>query len=133
MTEIVGNRAIEDAAIRYVIAFEALQGRAAHDTRGKGLPADVESTGRVIEIKAYGGSARGQDLWLEARQVEVAEQQPDAFWVYVVDNVRQGDPQKFGLRLLGGEQLAMMLEKKRVQTTYTIPFPVSVYDSSPQQ
>ena len=107
MTELVGNAAIENAAIQYVIAYETAQGRTAIDTRGKGAPADVKSDSRIIEVKAFGRSARGQDLWLEARQVAEAELNPD-FWVYVVDNVRQGDPVKFGLRLLGGELLAKL-------------------------
>jgi Protein NO VEIN, C-terminal len=132
VTEIVGNRAIENAAIAFVIAYEASQGRTAADTRGKGAPADVESSdGRIIEVKAYGTSGRGQDLWLEARQVAEAESNPN-FWVYVVYNVRQGDPGGFGLRLLGGAQLARLVAKKRLQTTYTIPFPVAEYDKAPK-
>ncbi len=124
------NREIENAAIAFVITFEVSHGRAAVDTRGKGAPADVESDGRVIEVKAAGGTARGQDLWLEARQVAEAESNP-RFWLYVVDNVRQGDPAQFGLRLLGGERLARLIAKKRAQTTYTIPFPVAEYDAAP--
>lgn len=130
VTELVGNRATENAAIEYVIAFEAAHDRTAVDTRGKNAPADVESSGRTIEVKAYGGSARGQDLWLEARQVAAAESRQD-FWVYVVDNVRQGDPAHFGIRLLGGELLARLVARKRVQTTYIVPFPVGAYDSAP--
>ena len=131
MTELVGNPAIESAAIQYVLAYEAAQGRTAIDTRGKGAPADVQSDDRVIEVKAYGGSGRGNDLWLEARQVAEAESNPD-FWVYVVDNVRQGDAAKFGLRLLGGHLLARLIARKRVQTTYILPFPVGEYDSAPR-
>jgi hypothetical protein len=130
VTELVGNAAIENAAIQYVIAYETAHGRAAVDTRGTGAPADVKSESRVIEVKAFGRSARGQDLWLEARQVAEAELNPD-FWVYVVDNVRQGDPVKFGLRLLGGELLAKLVARKRVQTTYILPFPVGEYDAAP--
>jgi len=130
VTELVSNAAIEHAAIEYVIAYETAQGRTATDTRGMGAPADVKSDGRIIEVKAYGRSARGQDLWLEARQVAEAESNPD-FWVYVVDNVRQGDPVNFGLRLLGGDLLAKLMAKKRVQTTYILPFPVGEYDAAP--
>jgi hypothetical protein len=68
-----------------------------------GAAADVKIDDRIIEVKAYGRSARGQDLWLEARQVAEAESHPD-FWVYVVDTVRQGDPVEYCLRLLGGER-----------------------------
>ncbi len=130
MTELVSNRAIEDAAIAFVVAYERSQARTATDSRGKGAAGDIESEGRVIEVKAAGSTARGQDLWLEARQVAAAEANPN-FWVYVVDNVRQGDPAQFGLRLLGGEQLARLIAKKRVQTTYIIPFPVAEYDAAP--
>jgi Domain of unknown function (DUF3883) len=130
VTELASNAAIENAAIVYVIAYETAQGRLATDARGKGAPADVRSDRRVIEVKAYGRSARGQDLWLEASQVAEAESNPD-FWVVLVDNVRQGDPAKFGLRLLGGELLAELVAKKRVQTTYILPFPVGEYDAAP--
>lgn len=45
--------------------------------------------------------------------------------------MRQGDPAQFGLGLLGGEQLARLIAKERMQTTYTIPFPVAEYDAAP--
>lgn len=126
----MSNREIENAAISFVIAYEKDRGRAAVDTRGtKGAPADIESDGRVIEVKAAGDTARGPDLWLEARQVAEAESNQE-FWVYVVDNIRQGDSTQFGLCLLGGEQLARLIAKKRIQTTYTIPFPVAEYDAA---
>lgn len=131
VTDLVGNHAVETAAIAFVIAYEESQGRSAVDTRYKGAPADVESDGRMIEVKAVGGSGRGQDLPVEARQIAEAETNPD-FWIYVVDNVRQGDPTQFRLRMLGGEQLARLVAKKRVITYYTLPFPVAEYDVAPQ-
>lgn len=70
--EVVGNKAVEDAAIAYVINYEGRHGRTAHDTRHRGAPADVQSEGRLIEVKAAGRSARGFDMWLEVRQVEEA-------------------------------------------------------------
>ncbi|WP_343871353.1 protein NO VEIN domain-containing protein [Dactylosporangium roseum] len=95
MTEpITSNRAVENAAIMFVIAHEAACGRTAYDARGTGGAGDVASEGRVIEVKAYGGSACGQDLWLEPRQIEEALGNAD-FWLYVVENVRQGDPAQF--------------------------------------
>jgi hypothetical protein len=62
---IVGNRAIESAAIQWIIKLEEAAGRAALDTRGGGGVADITSPPRTIEVKASGGVARGQDLWLE--------------------------------------------------------------------
>ena len=131
MADLVGNRAIEDAAIAYVLQYEASQGRRAIDVRGQRAPADIDGD-RVIEVKAFGGRARGEDLWLEARQVAEAETNPD-FWVYVVVNVRQGDPQQFDLLMLGGEQLARLLARKRAQTYFSVPFPVAEYDAAPRR
>jgi hypothetical protein len=65
---IAGNRAIESAAIQWIITLEEAEGRAAFDTRGGGGAADVTSPPRTIEVKAFGGVARGQDLWLETTQ-----------------------------------------------------------------
>ncbi len=88
MTEyepLVGNRAIEDAAIAHVVQYEQARGRKARDTRHTGAAGDLTSGDRVIEVKAYGRSSRGQDLWLEVRQVEEARSNPN-FWLYIVEN-----------------------------------------------
>lgn len=53
----------------------------------------------MIEVKAFGKSNRGYDLWLETRQVEKAPANPH-FCVYVVEHVRQGDPARYMLRVL---------------------------------
>ncbi|SDZ19631.1 hypothetical protein SAMN05444365_1078 [Micromonospora pattaloongensis] len=82
----------------------------------------------MIEVKAYGKSARGTDLWLEVRQVEEALQNPD-FWIYVVENVRQGDPSQFTLKMLGGERLQKLLGRAKEQRYYTLPWPVADYDT----
>lgn len=128
MTEIVGNRAIETAAIQYVIAREQAAGRSARDARGTGAAGDVASPPRMIEVKAYGTSARGTDLWLEVRQVAEARQNAD-FWIYVVENVRQGDPARFTLKMLGGERLQKLLRRAKEQCYYTVPWPVADYDA----
>lgn len=129
MTEIVGNAKIEDAAIKWVLDFEASQNRQAQDARFGGHPTDVVSTGRIIEVKAYGRSARGSDLWLEARQVEEARKNPGSFHVYVVENVRQGNPAKITMRDILGSQLASLLDRAKEQRYFTVSFPVAVYDS----
>ena len=126
--EIVGPRAVESAAIAYVIASEREAGRQARDVRGTGAAGDVDSPPRTIEVKAFGTSARGSDLWLEVRQVEEARSNPQ-FYVYVVENVRQGDPSKFTLKILGGHRLAHLLASAKEQRYYTVPWPVSDYDS----
>lgn len=127
MTEIAGNHAIEASAIEWVLAYERSQGREPRDTRGQGGSADIVSSDRVVEVKAYGGSARGNDLWLEPPQLEEAKQNPN-FHLYLVENIRQGDPNLFRLLDLHGKQLAELVSRARERHYYTVPFPVSVYD-----
>lgn len=128
--ELTNNRAVEDAAIAWVLRIEREAGRESADTRGTGAAADVSSPPRLIEVKAYGKSARGQDLWLEPRQVEEADRNPD-FYIYVVENVRQGDPAAFTLRVLGGETLRVLLQRRREQRYFTVPWSVKLYDETP--
>ena len=129
-TELIGNKAIEDAAITWVMHLERAAGREPHDTRHAGAPGDIESSGRIIEVKAAGGTSRGVDLWLEARQVEEARSNRD-FFLYLVENVKQGDPRLFTLRVFGGAQLARMLERVREKHYFELPVSVSEYDSAP--
>lgn len=72
MADQMSNKQVEAAAITYVMEYEARNGRVARDTRHQGEAADLKSSERVIEVKAYGSSGRGADLWLESRQVEEA-------------------------------------------------------------
>ncbi len=130
MVEIRGNRAIENAAIKWVLERERAAGREPEDMRGKGAPADIESPPRMIEVKAYGESARGQDLWLEVRQVEEARNNPN-FWLYVLENIGQGNPVAFTVKELGGERLRKLVERAKEQRYYTVPWPVADYDSLP--
>jgi hypothetical protein len=130
MAELRGNKAVEDAAIGPVMELERGAGRWPHDTRSTGAPADIESPPRLIEVKAFGTSNRGYELWLETRQVDEARRSPD-FYVYVVEHVRQGDPSRFTLKVLGGERLARLLERAKEQRYYTVPWPVADYDACP--
>ena len=92
------------------------------------LPEPEPEPGQVvIEVKAFGGSNRGYDLWLEVRQVEEARRNPN-FFVYVVENIRQGDPSKFTLKILGGHRLQRLLLRAKEQRYYTVPWPVADYD-----
>ena len=130
MGSIVGNRTIESAAIQWIITLEEAEGRAAFDTRGSGGVADVTSPPRTIEVKAFGGIARGQDLWLETIQVNAALADPD-FWVYVVENIAQGDPAEFRLAMIGGQRLEALLQHRRERRYFEVPWPVADYDSDP--
>jgi hypothetical protein len=121
------NRDIENAAVAYVLRCEAVAERPSHDTRGAGAAGDVANAERIIEVKAYGGSARGQDLWLEVRQVEEGRRNPH-FWVYVVENIRQGDPTQFRLLQIGGDALRTLLDRAIERRYFTVPWPVAAYD-----
>lgn len=129
--ELTTNKAVEGAAVAWVLDLERNAGRDPIDARATGAAGDVESPPRTIEVKAYGRSARGQDLWLEPRQVEEVGCNPE-FYVYVVENVRQGDPGKFELRVLGGPELRRLLERRREQRYFTVPWPVREYDTTPR-
>lgn len=66
-------------------------------------------------------------MWLETRQVDEARTNPN-FWLYIVDNVRQGDPTRFGLLTIGGSDLAALMTRAVERHYYTVPFPVATYD-----
>jgi hypothetical protein len=128
---LVGNKAIEDAAIKFVLDLERHAGRSPVDRRYEAAFAgDIDSAPRIIEVKAVGGSQRGWFLPLEVPQVNEARSNPK-FFVYIVDNVRQGDPTKFGLKVLGGERLARLLERAKERRYFEVPVPVAEYDAAP--
>lgn len=130
MGELVGNKAIEAAAIAWVMEQERAAGRQPRDTRHQGAPGDIESPPRVIEVKAFGATTRGCDLWLEVRQVDEARRN-ESFFIYVVENVRQGDSEKFTLKVLGSDRLRRLIERAKEQRYYLMPWPVADYDSAP--
>lgn len=130
MGELLSNRAVEDAAVAWVMELERAAGREPQDVRYTRSPADVVSPPRTIEVKAIGRSGRGADLPIEVTQLAAARQDPN-FYLYVVDNVRQGDPALFNLRVLGGERLQRLLLRVKEQRFYAMPWPVAEYDSCP--
>ncbi len=67
---------------------------------------------------------------MEVRQVEEARRNPN-FYVYVVENVGQGNPAEFVLRVLGGPRLQRLLERAKEQRYYSVPWPVADYDAGP--
>ena len=124
-TELRGPKRIEDAAIEYVIERERAEGREA----GPADDADGVVTGdRVIAVKACGGSSCGAELLLECSQFVAARDEPERSWLYLVENVAQGDPAEFRLIRLGGSLLQELLENARERRYWTVPVPVAVYD-----
>ncbi len=129
MADLRSNKQVEDAAIAWVMELERHAGRVPTDTRYRGSPADIESPPRLIEVKAFGRMNRGFDLWLETRQVEEARRNTN-FYVYVVENVRQGDSESFKLKVLDNAHLLKLLDRAKLQNYFTVPWPVRDYDAT---
>jgi hypothetical protein len=129
-TPLAGNRAIEDAAIRWVMQLEQAAGRLPVDRRhDPTFPADIESLPRRIEVKAIGTSTRGWFLPLEVSQMEEARRNRN-FYVYVVENTRQGDPTKFTLKVLSGTRLQQLLLGAKERRYFEVPWPIQHYDQT---
>jgi hypothetical protein len=122
--------AVQDAAVAFVIAQEAAEGRLAHDVRATPTPCDVVSGDRTVEVRAFPASVRGEDLWLEPRVYDMARAHPDRFWFYAVENVGQGDPAGFRLLRLGGGTLQGLLEQATKRRYYAVPVPVAFEDEA---
>jgi hypothetical protein len=126
----MSNR-VEQAAIEWVLAYEREQGREPVDKRyERGFPGDIESPPRVIEVKATSTSYRGWFLPLEPIQLEHALEDP-AFHIYVVENIGQGDPAEFTLRILSGERLRELAAKATERRYFEMSWPVASYDQTP--
>ena len=119
------NREVEDLAIQLVLDREHAAGRRATDSRGRGALADIEGDW-IIEIKAFGGTARGADLWLETRQVDAALADPDRFHLVVVENIRSGQPRMIDIH---GDKFASLLMRRREKHYFEVPFPRGLYRS----
>ena len=123
-TEIRGPRKIEDAAIEHVVELERAEGREASVVEG----ADGVVTGdRVIAVKACGGTSCGAELLLECSQFVAARDDPERSWLYLVENVAQGDPAAFRVIRIGGERLQELLEHARERRYWTVPVPDRMY------
>lgn len=119
------NRQVENIAIQLVLERERAAGRAAVDVRGKGALADIEGDW-LIEVKAFGQSARGADLWLETRQVQAALAEPERFHLVLVEDIRSAQPRIIDIH---AEQLAQLLNHRREKHYFEVPFPTGVYDA----
>lgn len=128
---LVGNKAIEDAAIALVMQLERTVGRTPRDRRHEAdFAGDISSPPRTIEVKAVGKDQRGWFVPLETRQYIAAKADLN-FYLYVVDNIRQGDPTAFRLKVFGGAQLARLLIAAKRREYYELPIPVAEFDAAP--
>jgi hypothetical protein len=109
------NSEIERRAIEYVLGLEREAGRIPEDVSRRGVPYDISSPPRKIEVKASGGSARGAAIPLEGSQVAEAKSDPENFYLYVVDNVATS---QIAVRVVHGDALAAMIERTTPRLTY---------------
>lgn len=122
---------VESPAIDWVMAYETRHGRNPVDRRHeRAFPGDLDSPPRVIEVKAAARGYRGSFLWLEPVQHKHALDDP-TFYVYVVENVGQGNPAKFTLRVLAGEQLKRLAANAKERRYYELGWPTKDYDVTP--
>jgi hypothetical protein len=124
----VANTDTERLAIEYVMQLERDAGRTPADVSHRGVPYDVSSPPRKIEVKAFGRSARGEVLALEESQVTEARQDPENFYLYVVDHVTTGDGTPMAVRIIHGDLLAQMLDRTPPKISYWATLRVREYD-----
>lgn len=128
---ILRGRALENAAVTWVMEYERRQGREPVDRRGRGFPADIESSGRIIEIKSTATRFRGWYLSLQPIQLERAKSD-GAFFLYVVENVGSGqDLGQITLRILAGDHLRRLAAAAVARTSYEVGWPTADYDATP--
>jgi Domain of unknown function (DUF3883) len=108
--------------------LERAAGRKPEDVTRKGAPFDISSPPRKIEVKAFGGSARGAPVPLEDRQVAEARSDPANFYLYVVDNVTTGDGSEIAARVIHGDLLSAMVERTTPHVTYLPTLRTGEYD-----
>ncbi|HEY0696881.1 MAG TPA: DUF3883 domain-containing protein [Micromonospora sp.] len=128
----MGNTEVERIAIEFVMELERRDGRVPEDVHLTGAPYDVSSPPRLIEVKAFGASARSAPVPLEDRQVQAARQLPENFYLYVVDNVARADEGLMRVRVIHGEALTKMLDRTKPQITYWPTFRAQEYDDAEQ-
>jgi len=124
----VANAETERLAIEHVMQLERAAGREPEDVSRRGAPYDISSPPRKIEVKAFGGSARGAVVPLEERQVTEARRDPENFYVYVVDNVTTANGTDIAVRRLHGDLLNAMITRTRPHITYWPTLRVEDYD-----
>lgn len=126
------NFEVERTAIEHVMHLERAAGRCPVDVHLRGVPYDIQSPPRKIEVKAFSTSARGKAIPLEHSQFQAANEDPDNFYLYIVDHV--ADPgQPISVRVLHGESLRNLLDRCRPSTTYWPTLHVSEYDATPRE
>lgn len=128
----MSNKKTEDFAVDVVMQIERREGREPVDVRRAGASWDVSSPPRNIEVKAFGGSARGEPIPIEKRQAEAALADPASFYLYVVDNVALAMTvaDEVGVRVIPGEAVLEMIKRTTPSVTYWPTLRVADYDQA---
>lgn len=126
----MSNSETERIATLFVMQLEQAAGRRPEDVRHRGVPYDVSSPPRKIEIKAFGGSARGAPIPVEERQVQAARDDPDSYYLYVVDGVDRADHGQMSLRIIPGAALLDMVNRTKPHLTYWPTLRAAEYDAA---
>ena len=71
---------------------------------------------------------RGAPVPLEDRQVKAAREDPEHFYVYVVDNIAGADRGEISVRVLHGEFLKAILDRAAPHITYWPTLRTADYD-----
>lgn len=98
-------------AIEHVIAQERKDGRRPENVSRKGMPFDISSPPRKIEVKSFRRSARGDVITLKNRQYKAAMADPENFYIYVVDKVSSAAGASIGVRVFHDALLAELLNQ----------------------
>ncbi|AEB42250.1 DUF3883 domain-containing protein [Micromonospora maris] len=126
----MGGNEVERIAIEYVMQLEIRNGRVPEDVHLTKAPYDVSSPPRKIEVKAFGGSARSAAVPLEDRQFQAARQDPENYYLYVVDNVARADEGLMRVRVIHGDALTKLLDGAKPHITYWPTFRAQAYDDA---
>ncbi|MFI7219151.1 hypothetical protein [Micromonospora maritima] len=98
--------------------LERRNGRVAEGVHLTGAPYEVGSPPRQIGVKGSAGRLEGPRSPLEDRQVRTARQEPENFYLYVVDNFARADEGLMRVRIIHGDVLIKMLDRMKPQVTY---------------
>jgi hypothetical protein len=130
LERLVGNKAIETAAVLWVMELERAAGREPVDRRFEAsFSADIESPPRLIDVKAVGGNQRGWFVPLEVPQVEEGSPEPK------LPSVRRRQRRAGQLRGIPAQGLwrstACPAAHAGERSYFEMPIPVAEFDSAP--
>lgn len=93
--------------------------------------ADVESSGRIIEIKASSGWAVRSNGLIYITGPQLRRASDLNYYLYIVENVSQGDPSKAEIRVLHGEDLKRLCAGAKPDIYY-VPVRAGDYKKLPR-